>query len=374
MKIAVVSRGIPDQKNPMNGIFEFDQAKALASTGNDVVLLIVDLRSIRRFRHWGISTEKRENILCHKISIPVGNVPDYLFCIIGAIALRILYSYAYPSGSRPDIIHSHFTRQSYMAAVLSKKTNVPLVITEHSSDMNKNIIKNSLKKIAKKAYSSAKTIIAVSSSLAKNIKEKTGFDCVIVPNVVNSSLFFPSINKSKDFFQFVSVGRLIERKRMDLLIEAFSEVHKNRPNTKLVIFGSGNMETMLRHLIQSYKIEDCVELRGLVDRNEIAKEFQKSNAFVLLSERETFGVAYIEALAAGLPVIATNCHGPEDFMNDSFGYMIERNNRKQAIDAMIKIYESINSFSPFAISKTIKEMYSPETIARQLVNLYTTII
>jgi Glycosyltransferase len=360
----------------MYGIFEFDQAKALVAVGVNVKFLAVDLRSIRRWRHFGLSKEIRSGVECYKISIPVGIAPQFLLCKIGTVALKRLYQYAYDDELKPDLIHAHFTIQGYMAAELAKEINVPLVITEHSSEMNKEKIRNSLLKIAIDAYSAAKTVIAVGTPLSKSIKEKTGKECIVIPNIVDVSIFGKCVRRhtAGKEFTLVSVGGLIKRKHMDLLISAFAKVHKQIKNTRLIIFGQGKEELALRSMIADAGLQKNVMLEGLVPREKIAATYEIADAFVLLSERETFGVAYIEALAAGLPVVATKCQGPEDFMCDEFGYLIDTNDEAQAVDAMIAICERIHEYSPEKISNLIKTRYSPETIAGELIAVYAAAI
>lgn len=97
-------------------------------------------------------------------------------------------------------------------------------------------------------------------------------------------------------------------------------------------------------MIAEYKLTEQIFLMGLRDRKEIAKRMHESDCFVLASKLETFGVAYIEALAAGLPVIATNCGGPEEFVHKDNGILIEVNDAQGLTDAMLKMYNESDKF------------------------------
>ncbi len=376
MNIALISRGIPNSFYPTHGIFELDQASALVKAGHDVKMLVVDMRSIRRWRHWGYSRVDRDGVDCHIISIPLGRVSHSLYCSIGAKALERLYNKAYKNGEKPDIIHAHFTRQGRMAANLAQKHKLPLVITEHYSVMNQEHIQPDLLKMAKEAYSAADRVIAVSSALKNSIMEKTGIDSIVIPNIVDTDMFCPADKpkKNKEIFTFVSAAHFIKRKRMDLLVSAFAEFYKKYPGSRLVVFGGGQEEDKIRSLVSENKLEDVVILRGLVGREEIAEEYKKSDAFALLSANETFGVVYIEALAAGMPVIATKCGGPDEFMCEDFGYYIDVDNKEQAVNAMIGLYENYDNYSSEKISETIRKMFSPEAISKQLTDIYKNVI
>jgi glycosyltransferase involved in cell wall biosynthesis len=88
----------------------------------------------------------------------------------------------------------------------------------------------------------------------------------------------------------------------------------------------------------------------------------------------TFGVAYIEALAAGLPVIATNCGGPEEFVHKDNGILIEVDDAAALINSMLKMYNESNKFDRETISKEMVEKFSPETIAKRLTEIYRNIL
>lgn len=83
-----------------------------------------------------------------------------------------------------------------------------------------------------------------------------------------------------------------------------------------------------------------------------------------------FGVAYVEALAAGLPIIATKCGGPEDFVDDSNGILVEVDNIKQNTDAIVKIYSNISNYKEEDLKDFVKSRFSPNVVANKLQNIY----
>ena len=90
----------------------------------------------------------------------------------------------------------------------------------------------------------------------------------------------------------------------------------------------------------------------------------------LLSETETFGVAYIEAMAAGLPIIATKCGGPEDFINKDVGLLIEKNNITQAVNAMESVITNDKAYNSEFISKYVISKFSPTVVGQELLKVY----
>lgn len=129
-----------------------------------------------------------------------------------------------------------------------------------------------------------------------------------------------------------------------------------------------------KELIEKNELQNKVHLRGAVDRSEVALSLRKADCFILLSNSETFGVAYIEALASGIPVIATRCGGPEEFMEEQYGLLIDKGSIEQAEDAMLYMCKNIRDYNGIAISDQIRKRFSPETIAKQLMAVYEEIV
>ena len=136
MRVLIVARGYPTKKYKMNGIFEFDQAKALVEAGIDVVYAAVDVRSIRRWRKWGYESFVKEGVQIESINVPCGRIPKNILNKISEFSLNRLYKRIVSKHGKPDIIHSHFIGMGYITAKLFNNSGIPLVHTEHYSGMN----------------------------------------------------------------------------------------------------------------------------------------------------------------------------------------------------------------------------------------------
>lgn len=375
MYVMIVSRGIPSEKYKMHGIFEYDQAKALALMGCKVVFAVVDIRSIRRWRKWGLERYDRDGVHVFRVNIPGGRLPASIQNWLIRSGIRILYRMVEREFGKPDIIHSHFTQYGYATVSLRKYFPFPLVLTEHSSLLMKKTLEKKVKRMAAKAYSLSDTVISVSPALAKVLEENFEVKSLYIPNIVDTSTFsFVPEHQNEDHFCFVSVGNLIERKRMDLTIEAFAEAFGNTPDVSLCIFGDGPEKEKLEKLIISLGQKDKIALKGFQTRDVIAEKMKFCNCFVLSSRQETFGVVYIEAMASGLPVIATRCGGPEHFINERNGVLVAVDDKKALIEAMRYIYGNFRRFDRNEIAVNAKIFFSPETIGQELMELYSKLI
>lgn len=371
MFILIVSRGYPNPTSPLRGIFEFDQAKALSHAGHKVVYISLDLRSIWHKRKFGKTNFESEGVKIYNIAIPLGKIPAWLFIFFGKIALGLVYKDVIEAHGNPDLIHSHFYDISSITASLKTKNNIPLVITEHSSNLNTNEISNKTLHYGRIAFSSADKIICVSTTLSKKLRQHFNVESVVIPNIVDIDNF--KINqKIHNDFVFISVGNLIFTKGFDILIMAFSQM-KNQ-NCRLVIIGDGPEKNNLQNLIDFLNLTQQITLSGKKSRTEINEMMSVSDAFVLASRSETFGVVYIEAMAAGLPVIATKCGGPEDFINQDNGLLVSINNPEQLSFAMTEMFHNNKKYNRVEIAKKCRDHFSPEVIATRLSDFYNNTI
>lgn len=375
MKILVVSGGCPSEKYPLNGIFEFDQAKALKEFGHEVLFVSIDLRSIRRKRKLGKSWLRKNDIDIVNYSIPIGRLPISVLYYFGKVAARQLVNEIISKFGKPDLIHAHFFGMGNIAIELKERLNVPLFFTEHSSFLINDTLPKSILKSGKKLFSKTDSNIVVSQALADKLKSFWNASSTVIHNIVDVSLFKldENIKRPNQDFIFVAVGQLIYRKGFDVLIEAFYEAKMGK-NVKLFIIGGGEMYNELNFQINNYGLTDQITLLGYRDRTKIAEILKQSDAFVLASRGETFGVVYIEAMAAGLPIIATSCGGPEDFVNEENGILVNVDDIEGLSKAMKYVYNNIEAFDRELISNSSYNKFSSYSIANKLTLHYNNIL
>ena len=372
MNILIIGRGIPTEQNPKLGIFEMDQAKALAGIGNKVKYFAVDLRSIRKWRKWGLIKGESDGVKWYVYNLPVGPFPVRIRSMIGSAILKKMYDDIILKP--PDVIHAHFTKIGHMALGIANKNGIPLIITEHSSEMNNDVIQDSVLKFAKVTYSGANQVIAVSKALSDNLKEKIGINCEVIPNIMGDWNFLNCKKIPHMGMGYLSICDLIEHKRPELLIRSFAWLTVRHDDVYLVIIGDGKQRRMLEILTADLGIKKKVKFYGKQTREQIAKIFRKYDCFVLPSIRETFGVAYIEAMSAGLPVIATKCGGPEEFVTKENGILISTDNGQELVNAMEEMYCNGKKYDSERISGFVQEHFSPDIVAERICSLYRKVI
>lgn len=364
MKIFIISQGVPSESAPLNGIFAWDQALALKKLGHEVSVMALDFRRVfdRRF---GKQYFKKDGINVYQYSLRTGIYRRFL-PILGRVCACVYRDMVKEQGE-PDVVHSHFYFMGAILASMPKRPACPVVITEHSSKLNKDasLISELDKKLARMAYAYADGVIAVSNALAKRLKTNFSVDAEVIPDMFNLPKVEP-VAKDDNVFRVVSVGRIVRGKGFFKLVNAFYQAQIPE-NSELIIIGDGP----LKEFIQEGLVNHRTRLVGMKSREEIVRYLQSADMFALLSQSETFGVSCIEALSVGLPVLVTRCGGPEDFINESNGMLVPVGDMEEAGVAISKMY--LKKYDKEAIKKDCYEKYSPDAVARRLVEYYASI-
>ena len=376
MKILIAASGFDSPRKHEVNIFALDQAKALRDAGHDVRFAAVDTRSIRHSRPWGCYRYTLDGIPVYYASVPCGALPMGLPELAGRLAASGICRAIAKDGWKPDIVHAHFLGVAAIAAPVCREKNLPLVITEHTSALNAPDPGKALVKTMRKTYPLADALLVVSSLLAGSIYRHTGAKAVVVPNIIDTQSFsvVKEDNVPGEPFRFVASGFLIERKGYDLLLRAAGDLRRRGYALALTVFGDGPEREALEKLAESEGVRDCVDFRGQCTRGELGEAYPQMDAFVLASRRETFGVVYIEAMAAGLPVIATRCGGPEDFVTEENGILIPVDDAAALTDAMEHMMLHRREYDSASIAADIRRKFAPETIAARLTAVYEEIV
>lgn len=160
----------------------------------------------------------------------------------------------------------------------------------------------------------AAQIILVNSQYGlERMRAVYGRDGVVVYPGVDSKRFkaIPVPERQK---QIMTVGRLTGFKRVDVLVRAFAKLTDTE--YRLVIVGDGEEKVALQNLIDELGISSRVDIRSGLDDTTLDQVYAQSRLFVLASQKEPFGIVALEALAAGVPVIADNSGGPQEIVEN----------------------------------------------------------
>ena len=366
------------QTQPLGGIFQYHQAKALNNAGHQIGVLSVGYITPRYLvsKYIYKKEEKKENINIKREYKQLYFPHRYmLFKILKNNYIKMadkLYKEYIKEFGIPDIIHAHnFLYAGIIAEFIKDEYGVNYIVTEHSSSFVRNKLSSGKIKSIENVAKNALKVTAVSSSLNNILKEYTKTNIDLLPNIVDDFFFQKEFqNKISKNFIFLHIASLDKNKNQELLIKSFEKIAKLNHNVYLNIAGSGYMKKYLESLVKKLDIEKQVNFLGRITQERVREEMMKSDCFVLSSNFETFGVVLIEALACGLPLIATKCGGPEDIVNKQNGILMDVENQLQLEDAMMTMYKNANKYDKQKLRSDAKDRFGEKAFIKNAMKYY----
>ena len=233
------------------------------------------------------------------------------------------------SGATFDVVHSFFAVPSGSAGtVLARRASVPHVLTVIGADIYDPSRLSPdrfppLKAVVGRVVRGADAVTAISRDIAQRAKALTGRDDISVVSCAVEAPPLPEPDRgalgwSPDEVVVLTIARLVGRKGLDTLIEA---VGKAGPPVRLEIVGDGPERGALEVLARA-QAPDRVAFAGPVDAHAKALRLASADAFALVSAHEGFGLVYLEAMHAELPVVAGDLGGQTDFLRDGVNALL----------------------------------------------------
>jgi glycosyltransferase involved in cell wall biosynthesis len=147
-------------------------------------------------------------------------------------------------------------------------------------------------------------------------------------------------------FTVSTAARLVERKKVHVLIEAFAAFRREVPEARLVVIGDGPERPRLEELAAQLGAGEAVQFTGHLTHREVATRIAESNVFMLPSVRESLGTVYFEAMAQGVPVVGTVGEGIADFIVDGKdGFLVRPDDPEPLLRVMRALQESPDLWS-----------------------------
>jgi len=353
-------------------------ARELLKEGAKVFVLTQRVKGLRR-------RENLNGLIVYREII----APQWGF-IFGLSYLLSTFLFLFLKRKDYDIIHCHILYLHTISAVIMnmlfrKKVIVTIQCTREYGDVVRlkrikgaNIIFRIIKKVNK--------FIVVSWEAKDELKSIGIKDekIIRIPNFVDESKFYPVVNNVKNKLRdklllppdkkiVTFVGRLTPQKGILYLISAWKEVVSKFSKVFLLIIGEGSYGGELVKKVQILDLNDGVDFLGPKTHNEVRDYLQASDIFVLPSLAEGISVALLEAMACGLPCIATKIGGNVDLIDDGKdGILVEPASSEELASAILRLLED-EKFSKNIgnrVRKKIIEQYSIGSIVPAYINLY----
>ena len=258
----------------------------------------------------------------------------------------------------PDVIVAELNDNFKPAFLLSKKLKTKLVLGIHQSDILK-LKKEKNNKTFQIFFENSDKIACRSFAIYNKLKNiypqfqnkmfiaNFGID----ENIIENKQFFlkkSQLFKNQDNIIFITVSSLKKLKNIDLNIKTLSKF--NNKNWKYYIIGNGEEKSNLKKLVKKFNLENRVILKGYKEREEIFEDLKKSHVFVMVSAPETFGLAYLEAMAKANIIICSKGWGIDGIVIDGInGFLVEPRNEKE----LHKTFEKIFNLNQRSVEKIL---------------------
>lgn len=224
-------------------------------------------------------------------------------------------------------------------------------------------------------FGKSKKVLVPSRYTAEKIFEKYKLNkdkVEVLPYPVDTDLFHPKSSKKDQEKYLLFAGRLNDpRKNLSMLLEAFSIVRRAFPEVKLKLVGDEPDSKLLRKVFE-LGVDESVLFCGTLPYEELVHLYQNATLFVLPSLQEGLGIVALEAMACGIPIVATRCGGPEDVIEDGVnGLLVENNNAlefAQAVSRLLKDNELWKEMGRKA-RETVVDKYSIDKISSKFLQV-----
>ncbi len=355
----------------------FEWAKGLVSKGHEVMVITQRLKDCKSF-------EEINGIKVHRVGLPI----EYN----GALSLNFLTNLSYLLGSflkslslSPDLVHSNTYVPSLSAQLFSKLRGVPHIMTVHD------VYLLNRKKFWKKWSNQKgvgffskilgpfieKFVLNMNISLVHTVSDTSRKDIlsvskknsvVVIPNGINFSNYKIKKKVSRNYSQFVYLGRHVFYKNLDVVLKALVNI----PDASLVVMGDGPMRESWERLAKKLGISERVEFTGYVSHKKKLGYLASSAGLVLPSSVEGFGVCIIESMVLGTPCLVNDQMPlPELVKHNKNGYVIKDNNVKNWTKYLNKLCDNKSLFKKLSKnSKKFVKDYSIEKVVKELESIY----
>lgn len=358
-----------------SGVIATELGKKLAERGHEIHFIT----SSMPFRLEKVYV----NVYYHQVEIshyPVFQYPPYDLALAAKMAEVI-------DREKLDILHVHYAMPHAICGILARdmaKHPVKIVTTLHGTDITILGIDNTLKPIIRHGIEQSDAVTAVSESLLQQTVEMLEIkkEMDVIYNFINEQEYYPKkVTELRHQFQLkqsekimVHISNFRKVKRVQDIIDTFKIVNESVPS-KLLLIGDGpEYSNMVQHV---YELGLETEVQFLGKQNNVSDILSMADLMLLMSEKESFGLVLLEAMACGVPGIGTNIGGiPEVLIHDKTGYIVELGDTRQTAAYAIELLsdaEKQKQFSEAALEH-VHAHFSSDKIVDQYEQLYDRIL
>lgn len=357
MKVCMLTTSYPRRSGDHSGVFLFGLTRELVKAGIQVTVIaphdattpdLEDVEGVRVRRFYYFLPPKLQG-LCYGSGIADNlRQKPWVAVQIPLLLLGFLLT-SWRESRGCDLIHAHWSLAGLAGLATSRLRRIPLVLTMPGAE----VFANRGTVLTRFLLNRVDHLIAISTfTLSKILQITKPRSYSVIPYSINWEKFRPAhpdvIRRVREKWSIsegcrviLFVGRLVERKGVQVLIKALADVAGTRPDVRAVIAGSGPMREQLEAQANRLNIASHTAFTGFVPEEELNALYKMATVFVLPSiydssgETEGLGVVLLEAMANNIPVVASQVGGITDIITgQQVGKLVEPNNFKQLAQAI----------------------------------------
>jgi glycosyltransferase involved in cell wall biosynthesis len=357
----------PDQ--PLFGVFCREQARAVARLVDVAVLtwrVDPDLRVPFR-----LEVADEDGLTTLRLRVAHGRVPrsTFGFKLVGSLmALATLRQ----RGWVPDVLHAHEYGAAPVALALGAVARAPAIISEHYSGFALGTLPERERRRAKWAFEHGRLVCPVSRNLAGYVQAIAPRAKIEpVPNVVDTDVFAPD-GTAHDAAppRLITVGSLVEIKGHRHLVTALARLRTAGRSMRLDVVGDGPLRAELEKLAADVGVTDLIVFHGVKDKAAVAAALRQADVFVLPSLWENLPCALLEAMSAGLPVVATSVGGVPEVVDSWQAILVEAGSPDALADGLRKMAETVATYDRDRLRASVVAGFGYDAIGRRWADVY----
>lgn len=393
MRVNVITPWYPDYAIPYSGVFVHKQVEALRRLGHQILVEVpliypappgpipeVLPEAIRTLATSSLRAMYPEEGGATFIPTPVPARSGYFGRAVAmADALRIKREFEFEPA---DVTHAHLGVPTAWAATRLSREQ-PLVVTEHQSTLGRVLAEREAAEAYREAIEASQAFFCVSQHLVDQIARALGDwtreRVSVMPNIVDLTDIRFRDGLDYDFKSWVYLGGLFPHKGIQTLLRSFVAYRREVDDSAtLTIAGTGPMRNWIERFAAARGISAAIELAGAVPHAQVGVLLNAADVLVHLSPAETFGIASLEGIGAGLPVVSLRNGGAEGAWGDmerECGLLLDAGTDPSEIaSAIAKLRSNPDRLDPKRGRRMVEERFAPEVIANRLADTYRAVL
>ncbi len=376
-RVLILPKWYPWPDRPVFGIFCREQARA-AAVHNDVRVLAftpepMTGRAIHRHYTDPAEVPPTTRLVYRRPRLRPAAMATQL------VGFRAVLRDFRRSGWRPEVIHAHVFEAGFPAVLLGRALGCPVVVSEHFTYFQRGLVRGLDLRLARYCFAHADLVCPVSEDLGRQlVRVAPEGRYRVVPNVVDTAVFRPpAVARSRregEPLRLLNVASLDEKKRQADLLDAVARLRAAGTPAVLELVGDGRDRAALEARATALGVAGVTRFHGTLSPDGVAERMRAADVFVLPSRFENLPVVLLEAMATGLPVVASAVGGVPEIVDERAGSLVAPGDPEALAAAIAALAGRLASFDSGDLVERARARFSRDALAGTWDEIYEELI